>query len=252
MRKMKVLVLSLCLFFTCLTKADAACSLDESSKLKALGVNVTVDYDVVQKKVEMDEGFNTPDGISEEELANYENIQDFFRIYISNITEELYVEVQDDDTKEKHKYTYQDAVNGVISFDQDVYDFITNYTITVYTSNKTGCPDTKLQTLHRTTPMYNNLSESAACSGIENFYLCHQYLSTKVNFDNYEELIEKYRQGKIGASGEEITDDGTNKNGFIEFIKENKGIAIAAVVLIVTIGGLVTVIIVRKQRSRVI
>lgn len=250
MRKLKFTSIFLLIFLVGMLNVRAECSMDESSKLSSLAVNVKVDYEIVEKEMPMEEGFNYPDGLTEEEIANYKNTSDFFRIHIYNITEELYVEVRNTTTGDSKNYYYADTDNGTVSFDEIVSEKITDYTVTVYSSNKTGCSDKKLTTITKTTPMYNVISELAICDGIEEYYLCQPYLSVKTNFENYESLIKDYRKNKEGKS--EASKKEEKKEGFLGFLKNNKGIVVATVVLIVTIGGLVTVIIVKRQRSRVI
>lgn len=251
MKKFKDLLFALFLFVIGIPVVVAECTAEESNKLNSLAANVKANYEVIQKEVSIDEGFNYPDGLTEEEMNNYKAYRDYFRIYISNITEDLYVTVTNKNTNETTTYTYKDAVDGVISFEQKVLIEITNYTIVVYSSDETNCPNSKLYTLYVTTPLYNNFSESNLCDGIEDFYLCHEYLSVNTSFENFEELTSKYREGKIDDSGEEIIQQEETK-GFINFIKEHKGIVITVSVVIVIIGGLVTVIIVKKQRSKII
>ncbi len=251
MKKFKGCLLSLATFLICLTNVDAACSAEEQNKLNSLAVNVGANYEVIEKEIEVGENYNFPDGLSEEEFENYVVKRKFFRISITNLTEDLYVVVTDQATKESKTYRYSDSDNGTVYFDEALAVIINNYTIDVYSSSNTGCPDTKLYSLALTTPMYNNYSESVMCNGIENFYLCHPYLSVDVSFDNFESLVEKYKAGNVDDNGEEIKKD-EKKKGFKEFLKEHKAIIIVTSVGIIAVGGLVTTIIVKKQRSRIV
>ena len=170
MKKIRVFTLAILLFFLS-TNVYAVCDVTESNTLNSLATNVKVSNEVVEVEVPMDENVNPPDGLTEEEDQNFVAYQDYFRIYISNVTEELYVVVTNESTNESKTYTYDDVENGVITFDEKVYVFITSYKIDVYSSDKTNCPDTKLYTLYLTTPLYNSYSETAVCEGIEDFYL---------------------------------------------------------------------------------
>ncbi len=252
MKKFRITVLTLTIFLASIINVDAACTMEETSRLNTLGANIGVDYEIVQEAVQPDPNFNPPDGLSEEEMNNYVYNKQYYRIHVTNVTEDLYVVLQKDNTKEKKTYHYSDAVNGVISIDEPISTLINNYTITIYSSNKTNCPDTKLATRYTTTPMFNELSNSVLCEGIEEFYLCQKYLSASVSFDNYEDLMNKYRQGKINAKGEEIKKNEEKKGSFATFVKEHRGLVAVTVVAVIAAGGLVTVIIVKKQRSRII
>lgn len=250
MKKIRCILLTLFCFFLGVSIVDATCEASESNKLNSLAVNVKANYEVVQKEVPIDENFNYPDGLTDEEMNNYVPYRNYFNIYITNITEDLYVKVTNQNTNETKTYSYDDTTNGVVSFEEPVFVEITNYTITVYSSAKTNCPDSKLYTLYLTTPMYNSFSESNICEGIEDFYLCHEYLSVETSFENFYELTTKYREGKIDGNGDEINDS-DGQNAFTRLITEHKGIVIAVAIVIV-VGGIVTVIIVRKQRRKIV
>lgn len=251
MKKFKVFTLALIVFFTNTVIVNAACTTEEKNKLNSLGANVKASYEIKTELVDPGDEYSPPDGLTEEEMENYKTPIDYFYIYISNITEELYIEITDKSTGEKTKYTYSDIADGVITIKKTVGYEIKNYTIIVYSSSKTNCPDTKLQTLYITTPAFNEFSMLQTCEGIEEFYLCHEYLTVEVSFDNFYELAEKYRAGKVDKDGDDITEPDKDKS-FKEFIKENKGVIIGVTLSVILIGGLVTVIIVKRQRSRVV
>lgn len=251
MKKIRLAVVTFIISLICAPYVYAECDATESNKLSSLANNVRTSQEIIQKEFELGEGDNPPDGLSEEEIANYKMKVDYFKIYVSNITEDIYVVVTNGNTKESRTFNYQDTQNGTVFFEEEVGSEIVNYTINVYASNKTNCTSRKLRTFYVTTPMYNIFSESSLCEGIEEFYLCHEYLSVKTTFDKFEDLTNQYRDGKLKEDGSLKTDDGKN-NGIFGFIKEHKGTVIIASVAIIAIGGLVTVIIVKKQRSRIV
>lgn len=253
MKKLRITILVLVAFFASVGLVRAECDSKESNRLNSLAVNVKVSYVEDKKKADMSGEFNPPDGLSEEELEGYIAYITYFKVYIANVTEELYVIVTNNVTKESKTYSYQDAVDGTITFDHEDLTVITNYTIDVYASSNTECANTKLTTHYLTTPKYNSYSDSTICEGIENFYLCHKYLAVKaVGFDEFVTLAERYKKGQIDSDGSEIVDKEPGKDNFFDYIKEHKGIVIGTVVTVLVIGGLVTVIIVKKQRSRIV
>jgi len=250
MKKFKVVVVAFIMSLLYVPFVQAECNATESNKLSSLATNVKRDFEVIEKEVPLDGTFTLPDGLTEEEEKNYVATRPYFRIYISNITEELYVVVTNNNTKEKKTFRYSDAENGVITFDEAVLIEIVDYKIEIYASDKTECPNKKLQTLTLSTPMYNTFSEEARCEGIEEFYLCHEYLSVETSFKDFDRLVEQYRAGKLKEDGSKKEEN--KNNGFFGFIKEHTGTVIIVSVAIIAIGGLVTVIIVKKQRSRVV
>lgn len=251
MRKIKLVVVAFLAALLCMPYVNAECDAAETNKLSSLANNVKSSQDVIEKAVDPDPDWNPPDGLTEEELENYVYEMKFFRIFISNITEELYVTITNNSTKETKTYNYSDATNGTISFDELVSDQIVNYTLDVYASSKTGCASKKLRTFYITTPKYNSLSEYSNCEGIEEFYLCHEYLNVETSVDNFESLTTQYREGKLKADGTPKGEDKKDE-GIFGFIKNHKGTVIGASIAIIAIGGLVTVIIVKKQRSRIV
>lgn len=251
MKKIKAFAFTFLLFFLS-TNVYAVCDVTETNTLNSLATNVRISYEVVQVEIPMDENFNPPDGVSDEDMEDYVAYQDYFRFYISNVTEELYVVVTNQETNERRTYTYDDVVDGVITFDEVVGISITNYTIEVYSSSATNCPDSLLYTWYETTPMYNVFSESSLCVGIEEFYLCHEYLSVDTSFENFNQLVGEYRAGHIDDNGEEITEPVEDDGGFFEFIGDHLVVVIVVAVIIVAAGGLITFVVIKKQRSRIV
>lgn len=251
MKKFKLVVVTFIAGLLGMPLAYAECDATETNKLSSLANNVKVSQEIIQKEFELGVGDNPPDGLTEEEIKDYKMKVDYFKIYISNITEEIYVVVTNNNTKQTKTFNYKDTQNGTAFFEEEVGSEIVNYTIEVHASGKTNCNSKKLRTFYLTTPMYNIFSESSLCEGIKEFYLCHEYLSVKTTFDKFEELTNQYRDGKLKADGS-IKDDDKKDNGIIGFIKEHKGTVIVATLAVITIGGLVTVIIVKKQRSRIV
>ena len=250
MKKIRVFTLAILLFFLS-TNVYAVCDVTESNTLNSLAVNVSANYEVIEKEVPIDENYNFPDGMNEELLEDYVATREYFRIYIANVTEDLYVIVKNQGTGEEVTYTFADVVDGIITFDADIYVVNTNYTIEIYSSDETNCPDTKLYTLYLTLPAFNPYSETAYCEGIEDFYMCHKYLSVDVDFSTFYEDTENYRNGLIDGDGEEITEP-VEGNGFLEFLGDHLVIVIVIVVIIVAAGGLITFVVIRKQRRRIV
>lgn len=251
MKKFKLVVITFIASLICMPCVFAECEAAESNKLNSLATNVKNSQEVIEKVMDPDPDWNPPDGLTEEEFANYEYKIKYFRIYINNITEDLYVIVTNNTTEEKKTYNYQDTNNGTVFFDEMVSSQIVNYKVEVYASDKTNCNSKKLRTFYITTPKYNSLSEYKSCEGIEEFYLCHEYLNVETSTENFETLVKDYREGKLKADGSKKDEEKKNE-GFLGFLKEHKGTVIIASLAIITIGGLVTVIIVKKQRSRIV
>lgn len=253
MKKFKLVVVAFLAALLWMPYVNAECDAAESNKLSSLANNVRSSQDVIEKEVDPDPDWNPPDGLTEEEMNNYVYKLKFFRIFISNITEDLYVTVTNNTTKATKTFNYSDTTNGTVSFDEEVGFQIINYTVDVYASSNTGCASKKLRTFYVTTPKYNTFSEYSNCEGIREFYLCHEYLSVEADttLDKFISLTDDYRAGKIKADGS-INDGEKKDEGLLGFIKNHKGTVIGASIVVIAIGGLVIVIIVKKQRSRIV
>ncbi len=251
MKKINALILALLLFLVNSNVVYAVCDASETNTLNSLAANVRASYEVMREELEGE--YSAPDGLTEEELEEYVAYYSFFRIYISNLTEDLYITVENDVDDQVQTYTYQDSDNGTISLDWTNILAITNFTITVYSSSNTNCANTELYTLYLTTPMYNEYSQYRLCDGNEDFYLCNTFLSVpSVDFGRFVELIERYNAGQIDDSGEEVEEPiDSEEEGFFDFIQDNLAIVIGVGVAIVVIGGLTVYVIIRKRRSKV-
>ena len=250
MKKLKAFIFTLMLFFASSSYVYAVCDATELNTLRSVAANVRASYEEMRELLDPSE-YTPPDGTTED---GYEAYYTFFRIYVTNLTEDIYIEVHNDANGETNTYTYEDSDNGTITFDwADIY-LMVNYTIKVYSSDNTNCSGTELYTLYLTTPRFNQYSTYDMCDGAEDFYLCYEYLSIPddVSFGKFVELIERYKNGLIDDDGNEVEDSEKEENGFIQFLGDHYIAIIIIAVVIIAAGVTVTVIIVKKQRSRIV
>lgn len=252
MKKMKVMILGIlgvALFFVGVQSVIATCTSAETNTLNSLASNVQVDYDILVEERKPGEGEGYPDGLTDEEKENYTFKEQYIVVYISNITEDLYVTVLDDVSNTTTTYTYDDAEDGVISFQVNDIFSVTNYTITVYSSDNTSCADTRLRILYLTTPRYNSYSQYDICDEAADFYLCYEYLTTEeISYDRFLELVNRYinEHTTDSSDGEEEGEGGIQ--GFLEFLKENIVLTVVVIVVILAAVGVTVVIIIRRRR----
>ena len=251
MKKLKALIFALIFFFASSSYAYAVCDATETNELSRAAVNVRASYEEAQILADP-EDYTPPDGTDIEEAPDVYYL--VFRIYITNLTEDLYVEVYNDVTDETETYTYADSDNGTVTIDWDGVRDITNFTIRVYSSDNTNCAGTELHSLYLTTPRYNSYSSYEMCDGAEDFYLCYQYLTIEdVPFDEFVSSLERYKAGQIDDEGNEIVEpEPEEEGGFVQFLQDHLVAIIIIVVVVVACGVTVTVIIVKKQRSRIV
>lgn len=250
MKKIKIFLI-VAVLFCGIKNVNAACDATETNRLNNLANKIKTSWDIIIKEEKPGENYGIPDGLTEEEIKNYVIELKYFKIYIHNITEDLYVRVTNKKTNEAKEFYYQDTDNGTATFEVLVTDKIVNYDVVVYASNKTECLGTELKKTSFATPMYNHYSEYEICNGIEEYYLCHEYLNMDTSFDNFWDSARQYRDNKEKEEIKRQEEEKKNK-GLIGYIKEHKGTVIITSILVIGIGGIVTVIIVKKQRSRII
>ena len=253
MKKIRVLIFTLMLFLIGGKYVYAACDATEMNTLNSLAANVGKSYEIVTKELTQEETtFEPPGGITVEEYDNFVFEVDYFRIYITNITEELYVVVTNENTGEKRTFNYSDTDNGTATFEEMVGTEIVNYTIEIYSSDVTNCRDQRLYTQYLTTPMYNTASESSFCTGIEDFYLCHEYLSVDVDFTNFMEKTDEYRATHTDGETEGENSEEKTEDGFLAFIQDHWVVVLGISVAVLAVGGLTTYVVIKKRRSRIV
>lgn len=252
MRRLKYLLFTIImLVFMTVPVSAATCSYDEQAKLNSEVANIKTNYEVKQRVLDKSE-YDVPDEILGTELEDsYVLTADYMQINILNLTENVYVEVtnnQNDDIKTFH---YEDATNGNISFDQmDVNDLVT-YTFKIYSSSKTGCADTLLKTLYLSLPRYNSFSEYTMCQDVPDYYLCKKYVNfEEVEFNDFVKEITKEIERETEKKQEEANAKWYQK--VIDFIVENKVAFIVGGGIVVVTAGIVTFVIIRKRRRSVI
>lgn len=250
MKYIKCCFLAFALFLINVHSVFGECSTEEMNKLNSLAVNVNVDKEEMIGVLDKGE-YSPPDGLTKEEAENYVATYSFFRIYIRNITEDLYIKVYNHVTEETNTYTYQDSEDGTIYFDRKYIRNFGEYTITIYSLDKTGCADIKLRSIPVTTPWFNEYSTLNLCSGAEEFYLCHRFLTVEnVDFSKFTELVTKYKNGKVNKEGEEIEETPEKKkDSWEEFYKKYKVLIISGLIVLV-IGGVSTSFVIKKNRSK--
>lgn len=246
MGKIRTIVLFLATFVLGIGSVNAVCDITEENRLRTLATNVNASYEVVRE--ELPPGTVTPpDGYDEETYVGYKT---FMKIYINNLSEDLYIEVKNSKTGETKKYTYADSDNGTIVLERYDFSYIVTYTINVY-SNVTGClSGTRLYALEQRTPKLNQIAVyTTVCNGAEEYYLCYKYLEqeTGYTYEEQEEMIRTYKMNKEKKQQQQEEEDKKNKS-FGEFIKRNKGAIITISIIVIGAGVATTVVIIYRRR----
>lgn len=213
---------------------NAACSYTEKAEANTKAANIKINYEVVEDKQESDMGTS---------------INEYFKISILNVTKELYVVVSNDVTNDKVTYTFDDAKDGVITFNWDNIETVTNFTFTIYASNQTPCYNEELKTIRKQTPRFNDFSNRAICDGMEDFYLCQKYTNiAEIDESMFIEKVASFKDGKITEEGKDAETE-KKGNSIISFLRKNRWYIIGGLLVIATGSGVAIVIRNRKYRE---
>lgn len=245
--KMLLFVLTILFLQVNVVNAASKCDYNEQVELNNLAADIKVTYEEAEGEID-------PSLIIGASGATEPATYYYFKVLIYNLPDNLYLKITNDVNDEVKYLHYSNAKDGVIEFDWEDLNKVANFTITVYSSANSSCPNEEYRVIYLTLPRYNEYSARAKCTDKESFYYCQKYITTE------EEIDEKTFEEKLLAfESEEIIkheqEEEANKNWidrFIDTIKENK-ITVGIASTIIVIGGVVAIVIViKKRRSRLI
>ncbi len=245
----KAIIFSMLFLFSTSVKAET-CGYEEKAKLNNEAANVKVNYEIKQRQLDKN-NYNPPDAIvGTEDEANWNPTVDYFQVNILNLTENIYVEVKNDQNNETIKYYYNNSQDGKIAIDWLNLENVAKFTITVKSTDASGCTDRTLKTLNLTLPRYNEYYEYSLCQSIPDYYLCQKYVT-------FDEVKLGYFTKKVYEEIDKKNQKEIEKNlkwyeKAWNFIKDHKVAFITGGVIIVAAGATITVVIIRKRRRSII
>lgn len=236
MKKFLICLLSIFTFLE-VTNAESLCSYKEQNELKSKASNIKVKYEVEEY---------------EEESVDYPIIISRFKISITNLTDEFYVVVTNDQDRSEKTFYSSDATDGIVTFDWDNDEDITNFVFKVYSSDKTKCPNDLYKTAYLTTPRYNPYHKLEICQNNLNFYLCKQYILTAVvDSDTFYKQLDKYLNKEINEEGEKPSDEEKDNtkisDKIFKFINDNKLYILGGIIIVIVGAGVIYYIKDKKQ-----
>lgn len=245
--KYYVLLIILMLFVPLVNAEE--CSNAEKVSLGKEALSVKINYVEAQKAFKSDEIY-PPDGHENDE--NYVAYYNYFKINFYNITENISVELENKDTKEKITIDYKDTNEGFFQYDYYDINEVTKFNYTIYASYRTNCSREVLKNGDLNLPAFNPYHEYAKCKLLDNFPLCKKYLNTNITYEKFMTEIDKALEKKENKKNQNTK----KEDGFIvaikKFIEENKTTVLIGSIVFVVIIGIVVVVVIRKKRRRVI
>lgn len=247
MKKNLVIFLGLISFFlfSLNTNAASKCGYAELAEINQEAAGVKVSYEEKERILEGDNGVADFEVQPDEPL--YEK---YFVVNITNVTDNLYIKVNNSVDNSTKVFTSSDANDGIISFEWDDLENVANLTVKVYTSAKTNCADEEVVVQYQTLPKYNYYSTTEYCIEHENEDICQQYVTKEISDDDFYEKVDKDQKkaiDRVNNEEESVVKKVTN------FVKKNKkGIIIGGSIIIVIGVATTIVVIVKRKRSRLI
>ncbi len=231
----KILIFLVALFsFGINVKAASMCDYQEQMELTQKASNVKFEYEL-EERVDNSEQFPLRYTV--------------MKITILNVTDELYAVLKNDYDNGKITFKSSDAKDGIITYEWYNLDKVVNFTLDVYSSDQTGCPNESYKTFYKTTPRFNEFSNRAICEEYKDFYLCQRFVTfDEIDEDEFLTQIQNYTSGKINEEGKTPTEE-KKESKMLDFIKQYKWIIVGGVV---AIGGITatTIIIKNKKKQR--
>ncbi len=241
-KKLKLLaIIPTFLLFTSVASASK-CEYSELSQINKEAAGVKVTYE------EVNELINDPTSEGGSDLEyEYDMYDTYFKVTISNLTNDLYVKVINSADNSTKEFSGADAKDGIVSFNWKDLNTIANLTIKVYTNSNTSCPDEEVLVNYLTLPMRNEYYTWVGCTNNPDASICKKYVTSEVTYEAYQKLATKQTK----KTAEEIKEENEG-NSVSRFIKKNKKGFIIGGSIIIVMGVVATVVVIRKRRSRLI
>ncbi len=242
------------------TPVDAAktCSTSEQAEINSQVSNMRGAYQEMEEPLDPNDYVspnaedNEPADVGEVNPNDEEILTtlSYFDISITNMTDKFYLVVTNDYDDEKQTFYYSDAKDGIITFPWYNLDAVTTFTIEVYTSNNTGCPNELQRTITVRTPRYNEFYESVACEENPKFNLCQKFVTFDyIESGEFQTRLDAYLKVDDDNADTPKEKDKNTLEEIKDFVANNKYYFIGGGIAILVIAGVVIAVIVRKQRS---
>ncbi len=240
MKKIIAILMLAVLFSWTSVDAASVCSYEKQKELSKVASNVKLTYEEAQGIVDP-ENYHVPEGEDPETFVVY---YDYFKIKILNITESIYVKLENSFNDEVKYIKYEDTDEGIFVIDWNNLKDVTTFNYTIYSSSKTECPDEEIRKGVLTTPMLNENYTNVICLEIPDFSLCQKYITTSISEEQFRKKAEAYLEKEEKKEEKEEIKEERKKN--------NTTILIISASILIVGGGIAFVIARKKRGSRII
>ena len=240
MKKIMLVLMLAVLFSWTSVDALSVCSYEKQKELSKTASNVKVTFEEAEGIVDP-ENYHVPEGEDPETFVVY---YDYFKIKILNLTETIYIKLENSVNDEVKYIRYEDTNEGSFVLDWKNLKEVTTFNYTIYSSTKTKCPNEEIKKGVLTTPMLNGNYTNVICQEIPDFNLCKKYITADISEEKFRQLAEEYLK-KQNEKEEKVEKEKEEK--------KNKSTMLIVTTSIVIVGGGIAFVIARKKRgSRII
>ena len=228
-------------FFILVSSVNAECSYQERKNLlnEAKSVDIVFNVDSRKEKIETVNP-NT------EEIEIIEDDKFYFNLNISNLTNDLFIKVTNNLNSDQFIVNSEDLKDGLYSYEIDNMTDIITYHLDFY-STYNNCYAEKILSRQIKKPKENPVYYFSVCSDerLENNKYCQRFIENDFNMKTYDIV------SKLNKILEEENEPVVEKNFSAKKVKQffAKYWYLFVVTLIVIIG-VITLLIIRKKRSK--
>ena len=217
--------------------AEDTCSLETKTKLRVDASNLTVNYEPVEKPVQVDPS---------EPEDSHGVFEYYFDMKVYNLNSQLKVKVIDVSQNDlSYDFTYKNmGLDGAVTIRRRVSNKIANIRFEVYGSDSSGCSSVLLRTIKLTLPKYNNLAEREVCDDVPEFYMCQKYIVYDINVSNFKTELDEYKAKQENIDSFDV-DNNSLTNKVANVVSNNKFILVGVVI---AAGIAITVYVLNKNR----
>ncbi len=245
MKKIRLLIIISCLFYLFNVKnVFAECDIETRTN----AANVSVNYDM--ERVPIDGyGQKHPEIDVQETLENINDpyeVATFVHLNIQNVTDRIYITVNNKTEGSFETYNYADTDNGNILIEIPDTEIIREFEIKVY-SKINDCLNEELRTININTPKLNEYYYSSMCANNDAFYCRNEFITNDFNVDE-NEIYEMYSKSQLEKEKNDKQNGNQNENN--NFFESNKKwFYVSGLVVIAFLVIAIIVVIVKKIKK---
>lgn len=212
--------------------------------------NISVNFEYSKQKVSLCDLDQTTNAETKE-CALVDSEEYIYIITVSNIPNNYYVAIEDDNTYVSSIYEDDAITDGVVQHVTDLTGTLTTYTISIYYTDKEfeSCTDQLIKRFTLTTPQYNDFYGSNLCYNMESYEYCLEFIYEDIsNTKIYEKILQYANEHNIVSKEDTLFQQKIDKKlGIVKYIII--GFMSLEFVLVIVITSTLVIINAKKKRE---